>query len=217
MAVTQTAGKAERRASVAAEYLAALADLLRLVADESLSRALEMLLEARALGRRVYIIGNGGSAATASHFVCDLVKTAHVTGHAPLRVFALTDNAPLLTAWANDAAYERVFAEQLAALVEPGDVVIAISASGNSPNIVTGLTTAAARGARTIGLVGFDGGVARRIVDAAIHVPCNDYGLVEDAHAAIGHALTAAIRRSLSAELPERGGQLSPAGLGPPP
>ncbi len=186
--------------STATAYLAALADVLALVPGEALARVVELLLDARAAGRRVYIMGNGGSAATASHMVCDLVKTARVGGVQPLRVFSLADNTPLLTAWANDSSYDRSFAEQIIALVEPGDIVIAISASGNSPNVVNGLAEASARGARTIGLLGFDGGAAREMVDVAVHIPCNDYGLVEDTHAAIGHALTAAIRRSLQHE-----------------
>jgi D-sedoheptulose 7-phosphate isomerase len=180
-------------------YLDDLAGVLRLVPSEPLAEAIDLLLAARAAGRRVFVIGNGGSAATASHFVCDLVKTAHVPGRRPLRVFALADNAPLLTAWANDDCYEHSFAEQIAALVEADDVVIAISASGNSPNIVAGLEAARALGARTIGLVGFDGGRARQLVDIAIHVPCHDYGLVEDTHAAVGHAITMAIRATLRA------------------
>ena len=185
--------------STAVDYLAKLATTLALVPSEELDRAIELLLDARAAQRRIYVMGNGGSAATASHLVCDLVKTASVPGQQPLRVFALTDNVPLLTAWANDAAYERVFTEQIGALIEPGDVVIAISASGNSPNIVAGLAAAAAKGARTIGLVGFDGGAASHLADVVIHVPCDHYGLVEDTHAAIGHAITAAIRQHLQA------------------
>jgi D-sedoheptulose 7-phosphate isomerase len=190
-----------RSRSDATDYLLALTNVLTLVPGDALDRAIDLLLDARVNGRRVYIIGNGGSAATASHFVCDLVKTARVTGFEPLRVFTLADNAPLLTAWANDAAYDRSFAEQILALVEPDDVVIALSASGNSPNIIAGLAAASSIGARTIGLLGFDGGAARHVVDVAIQVPCNDYGLVEDTHAAIGHAITAAIRQALQSEV----------------
>lgn len=186
--------------SVAADYLATLASVLHQVLPEPLWRTTELLLAVRAAGRRVYVMGNGGSMATASHMVCDLVKTARVRGHQPLRVFALADNGPLLTAWANDADYERVFAEQIEALVEPDDVVIALSASGSSRNIVLGLRKAAERGATTIGLLGFDGGAALGMVDIAIHVPSHDYGLVEDAHSAISHALTAAIRSALLAQ-----------------
>lgn len=184
--------------AVAMDYLAQLAEVVRRVPAAALADAVELLLEAQSSGRRVYVMGNGGSAATASHFVCDLVKTAHVAGQRPLRVFGLVDNTPLLTAWANDAAYERSFAEQIAAMVEPGDVVIAISASGNSPNILAGLEAAASIGARTIGLLGFDGGLAHDLVDVAIHVGCHDYGLVEDTHAAIGHAITIAVRTALA-------------------
>jgi D-sedoheptulose 7-phosphate isomerase len=182
---------------IATDYLSDLARVLALVPGDRLTRAVDLLLDARAAGRRVYVMGNGGSSATASHLACDLVKTAHVPGLKPLRVFALTDNTPLLTAWANDSAYEHSFAEQVRALVEPDDVVIGISASGNSPNIVAGLTAASAAGARTIAFLGFDGGASHDIVDLPIHIPCHNYGLVEDAHSAIGHAVTAAVRHAL--------------------
>jgi phosphoheptose isomerase len=183
--------------STTAEYLARLATLLEGIPHPAIAQVVSRLLAARASGRRIYIMGNGGSAATASHLVCDLVKTASVPGLRPLRAHALADNTALLTAWANDTAYDRIFAEQIDDLAEPGDVVIAISASGNSPNIVAGLESASARGAHTIALVGFDGGAAARLADITIHVPAHDYGLVEDSHSAIGHAITAAVNRAL--------------------
>jgi D-sedoheptulose 7-phosphate isomerase len=127
----------------------------------------------------------------------DLVKTAQVDGYSPLRAYSLTDNVPLFTAWSNDTSYANSFAGQIKAQVDPGDVVIAISASGNSPNIIQGLREASALGATTVGLLGFDGGRALSMVDLAIHIPCSHYGLVEDIHLAIGHALTAAIRAHL--------------------
>jgi D-sedoheptulose 7-phosphate isomerase len=191
----QFAQVAPRTAAI--DYLAKLARVVELVPADALDRAVEYILQARRTGHRVYVMGNGGSAATASHFVCDIVKTALVPGLAPVRAFALADNAPLLTAWANDCAYERIFAEQINALVDADDVVIGISASGKSPNIVAGFHAAIGRGARTIALVGFDGGVVRDLVEVAIHVPSHDYGLVEDTHAAIGHAITAALRVTL--------------------
>jgi D-sedoheptulose 7-phosphate isomerase len=187
--------------TVAAEYFDQLAELLAQVRADRVSEVVQLLLDAHARHRRVYVIGNGGSAATASHFVCDLSKTARVEGRPPLRAIALADNGALLTAWANDTAYERIFSEQIACLVEPGDVVLAISASGNSPNIVAGLKAAGERGARTVALVGFDGGVAAWIADVTVHVPCRDYGLVEDCHSAIGHAMTRAVRRAFNSEL----------------
>lgn len=183
--------------TAATDYLAKLARVVELVDAEHLDRAIEYILQARRTGHRIYVMGNGGSAATASHFVCDIVKTALVPGLAPVRAFALADNASLVTAWANDHAYDRIFAEQINALVDADDVVIGITASGKSPNIVAGFHAAIARDARTIALVGFDGGVVRDLVEVAIHVPSHDYGLVEDTHAAIGHAITAAVRTVL--------------------
>jgi D-sedoheptulose 7-phosphate isomerase len=186
--------------SVAAEYFGALVELLELVPNDPVDDVVALLLSTRASGRRVYIMGNGGSSATATHLVCDLVKTARVPGLAPLRAFALADNAALMTAWANDKSYDHTFAEQIFGLAEHGDVVIAISASGNSPNIVAGLLAAAEQGAHTVALVGFDGGEAARLAEISIHVPSHDYGLVEDSHSAIGHAMTSAVRRALLTE-----------------
>jgi D-sedoheptulose 7-phosphate isomerase len=183
--------------AVASDYLSALAVVIASIPREPLAEAIDLLLAARASGARVYVMGNGGSAATASHIVCDLAKTARVEGRRALRVFSLVDNTPLVTAWSNDQSYESCFAEQVSALVDPGDIVIALSASGNSPNVVAGLAAAGAQGARTIGILGFGGGVARDMVDVAIHVPSNDYGLVEDAHLAIGHAVATAMRQAL--------------------
>jgi D-sedoheptulose 7-phosphate isomerase len=184
--------------TIAVQYLIRLSQVLPLASGGAMARAIDLLLKTRAAGGRVYVAGNGGSAATASHFVCDLVKTAHVPGIAPFRAFALADNTPLLTAWANDRAYERSFAEQILALVDPEDVVIVITASGNSPNIIRAVEAASACGARTIGLLGFDGGAVKQMVDVALHIPCADYGLVEDTHAAIAHALATEIRQTLA-------------------
>jgi D-sedoheptulose 7-phosphate isomerase len=181
-------------------YFERLRSLLADVPGEHLEAVVDMLLKARIERRRVYVVGNGGSASTAAHFVCDLQKSATVTGEAPIRAIGLVDNAALMTAWANDFSYEQVFAGQIAALVEPEDVVIAISASGNSPNIVAALRAAVARGAYTVAFVGFDGGTAGQIADLAVHIPCHDYGLVEDVHSALGHAITAAIRETLTGQ-----------------
>jgi D-sedoheptulose 7-phosphate isomerase len=183
--------------SVAVDFLAEAARTLGRIPAQPIDDAIDLLLRARSTGQRVFVIGNGGSAATASHFVCDLVKSAEVSGFDPLRAFSLSDNIPLLTAWGNDASYSRVFAEQVRALADEGDVLIAISASGNSPNIVAGLSAALAKGVRTIGLLGFDGGAALDLVDIAIHVPSHDYGVVEAAHGAVAHAITFAMSRRL--------------------
>lgn len=181
----------------ALSYLDRLSQVLSLVQPQAVSRAIEVILQTCAGGGRVYVMGNGGSAAIASQFVCNLTKTAQAPPRAAIRAFSLTDNAPSLTAWANDVAYDQIFARQIEVLVEPRDLVIAISASGNSPNVVAGLNAAKRVGAHTMGLLGFDGGAALGIVDVAVHVPCADYGLVEDTYMALGHAFTRAIKVAL--------------------
>jgi D-sedoheptulose 7-phosphate isomerase len=181
-------------------FMTALAEASLAVSTDALREATALLLDAQANGRRVYVMGNGGSASTASHFVCDLIKTAQVPGHRPLRAFALTDNPALVTAIGNDLSYDESFSLQIGALVEPDDIVIAISASGKSSNIIAGLVAATAIGARTIGFLGFDGGPAQSLVDVSIHVPWHDYGIVESVHLGVVHALTLAIRRVLLAD-----------------
>jgi D-sedoheptulose 7-phosphate isomerase len=157
-----------------------------------------IILAAHQRDSHVYILGNGGSASTASHFACDLSKATIVEGKARLRVTSLNDNVALLTAWANDASYERVFAEQLSNLLSAGDVVIAISASGNSPNVLAAMTAARERGAVTVGLVGQDGGQLLKLVDQDVHVAHESYSVVEDCHLVLEHAITGCVRSELS-------------------
>jgi D-sedoheptulose 7-phosphate isomerase len=165
----------------------------------AIERAVGIILDAYDNGGHVYVVGNGGSATNATHFACDLSKATIVDGRARLRVTSLTDNVALLTAWANDTSYDKVFSEQLTNLLDPGDVVIAISASGNSPNVVSAVVAARLLRASTIGLVGFSGGRVMEVVDAAVHVPSNDYGVVEDCHSVIEHAITMSTRKALLA------------------
>jgi D-sedoheptulose 7-phosphate isomerase len=169
------------------------------IAAAAVSPVVDAILEAQAARRHVYVLGNGGSASTASHFACDLSK-ATVVGRCPrLRVTALNDNVALLTAWANDTAYDRVFAEPLHNLLDPGDVLIAISASGNSDNVLEAVRLARAMGAVTIGLLGFGGGRLLEIVDIALLADSRDYGVVEDCHLVLQHAITASARAALLA------------------
>src|SRR2546427_1029232 len=165
----------------------------------AIERVVEIILDAYANSGDVYVVGNGGSATNATHFACDLSKATIVEGRARMRVTSLADNIALLTAWANDTSYERVFSEQLTNLLNPGDVVIAISASGNSPNVVSAVRAAPLMRASTIALVGFAGGRLLEAVDAAIHLARNDYGVVEDCHSVIEHALTVSTRQALLA------------------
>src|SRR5436309_3308276 len=167
-----------------------------------LESAVDVLLDCHRRGGTVFVLGNGGSAATASHFVCDLAKGTRTDGLPAFRVVSLTDNVPLMTAWANDTSYDRVFAEQLSALVRPGDVVIAISASGNSPNVLAATRVARQLGAATIALTGQSGGRLGRLAELTIRVPARSIEQVEDAHLAIAHSLCVALRARLRTTAP---------------
>lgn len=166
----------------------------------AITDAAELLLECQRAGGTLFVLGNGGSAATASHLACDLAKNVRAAGCPPFRVVALTDNVPLLTAWGNDDGYATVFAEQLAALVRPGDLVLAISASGNSPNVLAALAHARAAGATTLGLSGRRGGRLRALCDLAVLVPADTIEQVEDAHMIVAHSMCVALRERLRAE-----------------
>ncbi len=165
-----------------------------------LARIGEILWACYQRGGTVFVLGNGGSAATASHFACDLMKGTRIGTAPTFRVVSLNDNVPLLTAWANDTSYDRVFAEQLVALVRPGDVVVAISCSGNSPNVLAAAAAARSSGATTIALTGKSGGRLRHLSDVVVRVPLASIEQVEDAHLVIGHSLCVALRERLRAE-----------------
>jgi D-sedoheptulose 7-phosphate isomerase len=184
----------------ASQYLAELQPVLEKLAAEDLAQVESVLLRARADGRMIFIIGNGGSAATASHMANDLNKGAAVPGQPRFRALALTDNVPLITAWANDTQYDHVFVEQMANFFEPGDVVVAISGSGNSPNIVAAVEWAHHGGAVTIGLTGGSGGRLRELVDYCVVVPTGWMEQIEDMHLAIAHALCISLRARIASE-----------------
>lgn len=133
-------------------------------------------------GRFVYIIGNGGSGANASHLCEDLGKGTAPDEGKRLKVLSLTDNTSYILAWANDTSYDRIFVEQLKNLGEPGDLLIAISGSGNSKNILEAVKWANQNGIETFGVTGFDGGQLRKMANQTFHCPCNDMGVVESLH-----------------------------------
>ena len=162
----------------------------------ALDHAAAILLEAYTRRAGVFSCGNGGSAAIANHLVCDHVKGVRTTTDLVPRVVSLSANVELLTAIANDTAYEDVFAYQLESQSSPGDVLIAVSSSGRSPNIVRALTWANHHDLRTIALTGFDGGEAKAVAEVTIHVHSANYGIVEDLHHAVMHALAQYIRQS---------------------
>jgi D-sedoheptulose 7-phosphate isomerase len=171
-----------------ARWLEEAGKALAAVDPLAMAAAARVLLDVRARGGTIFTAGNGGSAATASHLALDLQKAATT------RAIALSDNVGLITAWANDTEFERVYAEQLKTQSRPGDAVVVISVSGSSPNIVVLLEAARDLGLATVGLLGRDGGEARALVDVAVVVPSDDYGWVETAHVALHHVLAYALR-----------------------
>lgn len=178
--------------TVAETYVRDFTAILEKLDIEAIEGVVDLLREARDDGATVFIAGNGGSAATASHLANDLGKATKRSGRGSIRVMSLCDNASWITALANDEGYERVFSGQLENFARPGDVLIVISASGNSPNLVDAVTLAKTRGMRTIGLLGFDGGTLLGTIDDAVHVETElgQYGLVETAHALVADVIT---------------------------
>lgn len=179
-------------AQVARSYVTELAALLEAMDLVALEGAVETIRDARDRGAMVFIAGNGGSAATATHWVNDLCKAASRSGRRPIRSTCLSDNVSWLTALGNDEGYDRVFAGQLGNLAEPGDVLMVISASGNSPNLVAAVDFARENGVSTIGLLGFDGGTLRTMVDHCVWIETavGEYGLVESAHSVVADIIT---------------------------
>ncbi|MFT8246075.1 SIS domain-containing protein [Roseomonas sp. BN140053] len=179
-------------ASVGA-YLFDYADRLRaalLTVDPAfLERARVLVEEAASTGRRIYSVGNGGSAAIADHLCCDFTKGTHAPGHPVVDSMSLVSNVALYSAIANDFGFEKVFSTQVGLLGRPGDVLVAISSSGNSPNILAAVDAAHAAGMATIGMSGFRGGALRDRAQVPLYVDANNYGVVEDAHQALMHVL----------------------------
>lgn len=188
----------KRRIESSSKYLNGLKKCLDALSLDQIAEVIGCLESAYQHQKQVFIIGNGGSAATASHMACDLGKNClpRSAGGNMLRfrVVALTDNVPWMTALANDLGYKYIFSEQLKNLAHDGDLVVVISGSGNSPNIVEGVTVAKTLGATVVGILGFDGGVVREMVDAYVLVNSDNYGYIEDVHLILDHLFTAHFR-----------------------
>jgi D-sedoheptulose 7-phosphate isomerase len=180
-------------------YKGVVARLPHAVIDQAASE----LLRVYEAGRKIFLFGNGGSAALASHFACDLGKGTLVCGNGQrrFRVLALTDNVPLMTAWANDSCYDNIFAEQLHNFVAPGDLSFAISGSGNSSNVLRALEVSRAAGAFNVGLTGFGGGEMKDLCDLCIIIPSDNMQIIEDFHLSVTHAVFSVIRHRISLEL----------------
>jgi D-sedoheptulose 7-phosphate isomerase len=192
------------------DYLAEFKTVLEHLPLEQAKQAADILYRAYQTDHLVFTFGNGGSAALASHLASDLGKGTHLPGPASLRqskrlrVLALTDNVPLLTAWANDASYEDVFAGQMENFLQAGDVAFGISGSGNSPNVLRALELARKVGATTVGLTGCGGGKMKDLLDCPIIVPSNHMQHIEDAHLILAHLifldLKARIERTVTSD-----------------
>ena len=179
------------------KYISTLQQTLDRLPQHLVVKVIEALERVRLQGRQVFIMGNGGSASTASHFVCDLAKNTRRDGSRHYRVIGLTDNMAIFSAYANDEGYESVFAKQLENLLLPGDIVIGISASGNSANVFNALHLAKERGAMTIAFTGFDGGRIGKLVDINIQVMSDIIEHVEDVHLVLEHMIVKAIKEGL--------------------
>src|SRR5690242_18372725 len=179
-------------------YLLQVTQTLSQLPRQSLDRIAEAIWETYERDATILICGNGGSAASASHFACDMAKLTISADSRRVRALALTDNIPLITAWSNDQAYADVFVEQLISLYRPGDLLFAISGSGNSPNVLRAVEWANDRGAPTVGLTGFDGGKLARLARLSLHVNNHVMPQVEDVHMTICHGLAVAMRRRVA-------------------
>lgn len=177
---------------IVTDYLKSFEALLRQVDLDTVDQIVLRLMQARENGATIYIAGNGGSAATASHWVNDLGKATKCNGSKAMRVMSLSDNVSWLTALGNDEGYERVFSGQLENFAQPGDVLVVISASGNSPNLVRAVEMARSRGLTSLALLGFDGGALKNMVDGYLWLPTpkGTYGLVESIHGLFCHIIT---------------------------
>lgn len=180
--------------SLAARYVEDMRAALAELRVAALGPVFDLLERAYAERRTMFVCGNGGSAATASHLAVDLSKNTRIRDVPPVRVISLVDHVPALTAWANDEGYEHVFSGQLAGLIEPGDVLIGISTSGNSANVLHALRLARASGARTVGLLGGPGGAARELCDAWVSAPGGGIERAEDVHMMLAHIITRHMR-----------------------
>jgi D-sedoheptulose 7-phosphate isomerase len=170
-------------------YFAELVEAFAKIPEKDIEKATQLLLCCYHGGKQMFLIGNGGSAATASHFANDLSKGTRCEGRKRFKAFSLTDNIPLVTAWANDHSFEEIFVEQLTNLLHPGDLLVAISGSGNSRNILKAVEYVNAHQGHTFGLIGFQGGKLKDLVHESIIVPSHRQEIIEDIHLILEHII----------------------------
>jgi D-sedoheptulose 7-phosphate isomerase len=184
--------------SLVSHYLDEVVSLLQSVEQSAVVEVAEVLRRICRSGGTVFVCGNGGSASTASHMACDLSKNVVTTDHGRLRVVSLNDNLAHFSAIANDLDYSEVFVEQLRNLMTDRDALLAISASGNSPNVVKAARFVRDLGAPVVGFTGFNGGELGKLASPVLHVPSDNYGPVEDLHLVFNHLLVVVLRALLS-------------------
>lgn len=175
-------------------YIDQLNEVLNALPSEKFLEINKTLLEARETGKQIFVIGNGGSAAAASHMVCDFNKNTREAGKKRMRAICLNDNTPSVLAYANDEGYDIIFSEQLLSLGQSGDILIAISGSGNSANIIKAIETARQMNIKVIGLTGFKGGKMKELTDICLVVPSDSMEMIEDVHLIINHILAGLLR-----------------------
>jgi D-sedoheptulose 7-phosphate isomerase len=180
-------------------YLSETERAVRSIDRGAVRTVVDRLFACWSAGKTTYLIGNGGSAATASHMMNDLLKCTLVPGQPRYKAIALTDNVPAMTAFANDQSYEDIFVEPLMALLTPGDTVIALSGSGNSPNVLRAVAYAKETGALTIGLCGDTGGRLAILADLSVCVPAARIGQQEDGHLILNHTIALALHERIAA------------------
>ncbi len=179
-------------------YIKGLNHCLEELFQQDIDKIADIIFDAYKKGKQIFIMGNGGSASTASHFARDLAIGAAVKGKPRLRAISLTDNVATLTALANDIDYSSIFEQQLVGQVEEGDVAIGISASGNSPNVLKAIEFARKNGALTIGFIGFGGGKLKELAHKCIVLSSKDYGQVEDAHLCLAHIISYLVKEKIA-------------------
>jgi D-sedoheptulose 7-phosphate isomerase len=180
-------------------YLGETERAVRLIDRDAVRAVVDRLFACWSAGGTTYLIGNGGSAATASHMMNDLLKCTLVDGQPRFRAIALTDNVPAMTAFANDIAYEEIFVEPLRSLLDPCDALVALSGSGNSPNVIRAIAFAKELGATTIGLCGDTGGKLALLADVAVKIPAARIGQQEDGHLILNHVIALALHERIAA------------------
>ncbi len=182
--------------SIVQDYIKGLNGCLRELSPQSIEEIAGIIVDAWKKGKRIFIMGNGGSATTASHFARDLQMVTATAGKPRVKAISLTDNVVIITSLASDKDYSSIFEEQLVGQLEEGDVVIGISASGNSPNILKAIEYARRNGAITIGFISFGGGKLKELVHKAVILSSRDYGQVEDVHLSLDHIISYLVRDS---------------------